>query len=268
VTSASRSKKPEPLQEAPVIRFGDASIAAPFTSRHTSVQSIRAIICQGRCTLVTTLQMFKILAVNCLVSAYSMSTLYLYGVKSGDQQMTLVGLCTAGFFLLISRSKPLPKLSSQRPPASVFAPSIVFSVLSQFAVHLACLLLAMQAAKPFVDHDAPGMQPDADFEPNVVNTVVFVVGLAMQVSSFAANYQGRPFMESLRSNKYLFRMILGVYVILAVCLTDCFEPLNDMLQLTPFPSEDLRLQIAGLVVADTALVLAIDFVARAAQARS
>ena len=44
----------------PMVRPGDASVAAPFTSRQPSVRHIVDLIRQGRCTLLSALQQQQI----------------------------------------------------------------------------------------------------------------------------------------------------------------------------------------------------------------
>lgn len=108
-------------EEVPQIKLGDASCAAPFTSKLAHVGAsefppscvffglmsslVSHIIRQGRCTLVATIQMYKILALNCLITAYSLSVQYLDGIKFGDYQVTVSGMLMSVCFLCISRAQ-------------------------------------------------------------------------------------------------------------------------------------------------------------------
>ena len=49
--------------------------------------------------------MYKILALNCLISAYALSVQYLDGIKYGDYQVTITGMLMSVCFLCISRAK-------------------------------------------------------------------------------------------------------------------------------------------------------------------
>lgn len=54
--------------------------------------------------------MYKILSLNSLVSAYTMSALYLDGVKMGDYQATAMGMGLSFLFVFLTFSTSLKKL--------------------------------------------------------------------------------------------------------------------------------------------------------------
>ena len=221
-------------EEANLVKLGDASIASPFTSRKSTIESCKHIILQGRCTLVTTMQMYKILALNCLVSAYSLSALYLDGVKFGDSQMMITGFGIALCFLFISRSKPLETLSKERPHITIFSPYMLVTVMGQFIVHLTTLFLSVQAAKLAAPHVV--FEPkEADFKPNLLNTIVFIVTSLQTVVTFATNYKGRPFMQGLTENKPLFFILAGIGALCLLCASGLAPEINAAMELVDIP---------------------------------
>jgi cation-transporting ATPase 13A1 len=145
------------------VELGDASVASPFTSRTVSIKCCKDVLQQGRCTLVTMLQIYKILGINCLVNAMVLSKLFLHGVKQGDRQLTILGVAIAALFFFVTRGKPLNNLSPLRPPSSVLCAQALCSITVQFGIHFGAILIATEAALSFVDPYDPSMIPDVSF---------------------------------------------------------------------------------------------------------
>ncbi|CAA7406797.1 unnamed protein product [Spirodela intermedia] len=217
----------------PIVKLGDASMASPFTAKHASVMPTVDIIRQGRSTLVTTLQMFKILGLNCLATAYVLSVMYLDGVKLGDIQATISGVFTAAFFLFISHARPLETLSASRPHPHIFCSYVFLSLLGQFAMHLLFLISAVNEAGKFMPEEC--IEPDSEFHPNLVNTVSYMVNMMIQVATFAVNYMGHPFNQSISENKPFKIALFSAVVFFTVITSDIFRDLNDWLKLVPLP---------------------------------
>ncbi|KAK3233080.1 hypothetical protein CYMTET_56603 [Cymbomonas tetramitiformis] len=214
----------------------------------TSVKPCIDLVKRGRCTLVTTLQMFKILGLNCLSTAYVLSVQYLDGVKLGDTQATITGMLTALMFLFISHAEPLERLSHQRPYSSIFCPYFILSILLQFTSHIAFLIISVQGAVSFMPEGLT-RDPDGDFAPNMVNTISWLVNMQITICTFAVNYYGAPFNTPLTSNYPLLAAVVVGSGLFAAVVSDGIPGLAEYLELVPVPAA-FRLQMLGMATVD------------------
>ncbi|PKI82733.1 putative cation-transporting ATPase 1 [Malassezia vespertilionis] len=245
--TSSMSSLEEEEDGPPQIRLGDASVAAPFTSKLSSVGSICAIIRQGRCTLVATIQMYKILALNCLIQAYALSVLYLDGIKMGDKQMTVSGVLVSACFYCISRGRPIDRLAPERPVSNIINVYVFGSILTQTALHIATMLFIQRLT---LRYEAPGdIDLEATFTPTLLNTGVFLLSLSQTMSTFTVNYIGRPWRESISENKVLYYGLLGTCAIAYLGVLEVVPELNEWLALSKLPFE-YQLYLVGTMLLD------------------
>jgi len=234
--------------ELPMLKLGDASIAAPFTSKFPSIRSVYDIIRQGRCTLVTSVQNNQIMVLNSLISSYSLSVLYLDGVKFSDYQMTATGILLTASHLAVSHVTPLKEISGVRPLTSMFSPALFFSVFGQFAIHLTCMVVAVQGAKSYMDPDFK-QEMHGKFSANLINTTVFFIETIQQVSVLMVNYKGRPFQPGLDENKALLHSLGMSCVGLFVLAAEIIPSVNSLLELVSLP-EGFKGTLLTILVVD------------------
>ena len=241
------------------LELGDACIAAPFTYKFSSLKSVKKVIRQGRSTLTTTFQMYKILSLNSLISAYTMSALYLDGVKMGDYQATALGMGISILFMMLSFTKPLKKLYKERPPSSIFHWSLTISVSVQFVTHLSVLIYFVNLCEPYIDRENDeSLGYDAEFKPNLKNSVMFIYQWWLQTTVIFVNYSGRPFMESISENTKMKRMIFIMFAVATALIFNTSTELQEALELVPFPDDDFQKKIMYTLIGDGIICYSIE----------
>jgi len=252
----------------PTLELGDACIAAPFTFKFTSLKSVKRLIREGRKTLTTTFQMYKILSLNSLISAYTMSALYLDGVKMGDYQATAMGMGVSFLFIFLSFTQPLKKLYKERPPNSIFHWSLVVSVFGQFSMHLYVLKYLVDLCEPYIDRSDESFTPDGEFKPNLKNSVMFVYQWWLQCAVILVNYSGRPFMQSMSENKKLKYLLILNFLVLTCCIFNGSDELRETFELVPYPNDAFKKTVINVLILDLSFCYILESISKALYLRT
>lgn len=109
-------------------------------------------------------------------------------------------------------------------------------MLSQFAIHIATLIYISQYVQRTEPKD-PNVDLEGEFEPSLLNSAIYLLQLIQQISTFAINYQGRPFREGIRENKGMYWGLVIVAGVAFSCATEFVPEINEKLKLVPFTTE-------------------------------
>ncbi|KAM0681505.1 hypothetical protein GINT2_000017 [Glugoides intestinalis] len=213
------------------IKPGDASIAAPLTVRSNSLKAIVEIIQQGRSSLVTTIQMYKILAINSVTNAFFHMLIDILGIKFSDAQMVSIGILSSIGFTAIAQPKALDFISKERPITSIFSLYILASILSQSAIQVSSLYLIYKYI--------PCPEIASSFTPSLMNTALYIVSSAQNLVTMVCNYIGRPFREGLSENRTLGLSILAIIGFLGNILLKINPEINDMIKVVDISSHSI-----------------------------
>ncbi|KAJ6762345.1 CATION-TRANSPORTING ATPASE-RELATED [Salix koriyanagi] len=107
--------------------------------------------------------------------------------------------------------------------------------MGQFAIHLLFLMSSVKSAEKYMPDEC--IEPDSEFHPNLVNTVSYMVSMMLQLATFAVNYIGHPFNQSITESKPFLYALLAASGFFTVITSDLFRGLNDWLKLVPLPPE-------------------------------
>src|SRR3954467_545414 len=98
--------------------------------------------------------------------------------------------------------------------------------------------MGLSSFQPLTPHTRdPDVVLQGEFEPSLLNSAIYLLQLIQQISTFAINYQGRPFRESIRENKGMYWGLVLVSGVAFSCATEFIPELNTKLRLVPFTSD-------------------------------
>lgn len=200
--------------EQTVIKPSDASMAAPFSVRSDSLTAIIDIINQGRCSLVTTIQMYKILALNSVTSAFFLMATDILGLKFSDAQMAVLGILSSIGFSAISQPTSLKHISKEKPISSIFNSYIFGSIFLQSIVQVICLYIFLKYIR----------------DTEVLITVLLVYSAIQVFCVFTFNYIGRPFRENIVENKILSFSLASILLFALNVILKVLPDINDYIK--------------------------------------
>lgn len=121
-------------------------------------------------------------------------------------------------------------------------------MLGQFAIHIVTLIYISRYVQQ-IEPRSNEVDLEGDFEPSLLNSAVYLLQLIQQISTFAINYQGRPFREGIRENRGMYWGLILVSAVAFSCSTEFIPEVNEKLKLVPFTT-GFKVTMTAVMIVD------------------
>lgn len=218
----------------PEIKPGDACIAAPFTSKHSSsIYCVVVLLRQCICVLANAIQMYKYIAINSLTQAFSLACLNIEGLRYSNGQTLATGIVGFYCFYQFTKANPVKELPRQRPLLSIFRLPWMVCTVGQSLTYCYGLYRIYNLAKQY---SPPAQQyvnnDEAEFVPTFMNTAIFLQNMLTQSLIFLLNNGGAPFMQGLAHSPQKLKILVVTGVLPLLLLSEYVPELTDLFSLT------------------------------------
>ncbi len=250
----------------------EASIAAPFTSSIPDISCVIEVLKEGKCSLVTSFQIFKYILLYSFIQFISVTILLLKDSYLADWQFMAEDLfLITPLAFLMPLTPAYDKLTYHRPVSSLFSFNIISSILLQticvgafqvgsyfFMDFVFPAELTEAKQKEFEDifcENEKNKKPfsnfeecpynfrtcDTDIEKNNINcldnTSNFYLSFAQLLIICIVFAKGKPFKKSIFHNiwLFLFCIIMFLYSEYIIFYVDYFS--NNYMKIVPFPDD-------------------------------
>ena len=243
----------------------EASIAAPFTSRTPDISCVIELLKEGKCALVTSLQIFKYILLYSLIQFTSVTLLILVGSYLSDWEFMASDLfLISPLAVLIPLAPVSDRLTYHKPVSSLFSFSIIFS----FALQTICVAIfqicchfltahvfsneifsyfttcngelehykKLDGAKPWDDEE---YDDDPLYMECIYNSTNFYISFAQYLILAVVFCTGKPFKKNIFYNypMLIFSILCFIYAEYIVLYVDAFS--RNLILITPYPDDHL-----------------------------
>ena len=235
----------------------EASIAAPFTSTNPDIKCIIEVLNQGKCALVTSVEIFKYMIIFSLTEFFAMSLMMFRDSFLFDYQSIAIDiiitlpLCTflpmTGAYETFNYNRPYSNLASFPIFISVFFQFLLnalFQLGGYFIMDFFFPKSKFQNSRNCKSQDKDKMvcdlHNDIDCKDCLDNSIIFYVSFAQYLFSGLVLVTAAPFKKRIYTNYtlFIFVIISFIYVLYIILFTDYIS--RRLFHLIPFPDDTLN----------------------------